>query len=274
MFRKSMLCYVSAVSLSLCVLIAMTATVTAQSHSFQIKEEGKMFMIPELGAMTSSDEGKLTVDFMPPAGDLPKAYRDVDLKNGDIIMMANGKKMKSAADLEKLYDALKVGDEIKLGIKRDKGMLIASFKKADEKDLPKRKIMTMSLGGDGGGKMTTTEGGIVQTMTFGGDGQALSIVPELGLLLIGQDDKVVLANLLPNAVAVFGENEISEGDVLSEINGKKVTTTAGFEEIYNAIPVGDMFRLQFVADKSEIFNTTIKKPKAQTGGMMIRKKTE
>lgn len=257
--------------IALCLaLMALTATVSAQSHSFQVNE-GEMFMIPEVGAMVMSDEGILTVDFMPPTDNIPKAYRDVDIEIGDIIMMVNGKKMKSADDLEKLYEALAVGDQIKMGIKRGKGMLIASFNKADEKDLPKRKVMTMSIGGDGSGEMTTTEGGVVKTMSFGGDGQALSIIQELGLLLIAKDDQVVLANLLPNAVAVFGDEKIFEEDVLAEINGKKVTSTTEFEEIYNAIEVGNMFSLKFIHDGTE-FSKTLKKPKSQSGGVMIRKK--
>ena len=71
-----------------------------------------------LGALVVGKGGELQVLVTMPGEHRLKVYRDVDLQEGDRIMMVNGSKATSIDDLKEALAVLKVGDEIKLGIKR------------------------------------------------------------------------------------------------------------------------------------------------------------
>jgi len=112
--------------------------------------KGEIFDIPELGALIIKGDDGLKVEHVMPAEARPKAYADVDIKSGDLVLLVNGKRVKTIKDVEKQYGAVAVGEEIKLGLQRGEETLISRFAKADPKDLPQRKIiMRKSDGGKG-----------------------------------------------------------------------------------------------------------------------------
>jgi PDZ domain-containing secreted protein len=82
----------------------------------------------------------VTVNIAPPEGTLPKEYEDIDIQGGDIIKMMNGKRVKTTDAIKKIYEELEIGDEIKLGVKREDEMFIVTFKKADPAEM-KGKMM-------------------------------------------------------------------------------------------------------------------------------------
>ena len=73
---------------------------------------------------------EVKVVFVTPAQRRGKAYRDVDLKTEDRILMANGKRIKTVADFKELYESLPVGEELKMGLRRGEEMRMASFQKS------------------------------------------------------------------------------------------------------------------------------------------------
>lgn len=114
-----------------------------------ITNAGDVFEIPEIGGLALQERDQLRVDNVISAENRGKAYKNIDIKNGDIILMMNGKKLETARNASDIYENLKPGDEVKLGIKRGEQMFIVSFKKADPKDLPKLKRMIIKHGEGG-----------------------------------------------------------------------------------------------------------------------------
>ena len=74
---------------------------------------------PELSAGIIQDGDLIKFDLMSSADDLPKEYRNVDIIQGDQLIMMNGKRIKTIDDLKATYESVGIGEDIKFGIKRD-----------------------------------------------------------------------------------------------------------------------------------------------------------
>ncbi len=180
--------------------------------------KGELFDLPELGAIiVKSDSGNLKVEHIMPPEARPKAYADVDLKTGDEILVANGKRVKMIKEIEELYASVTVGGEVKLGIQRGADMMISRFTRADPKDLPKRKMM------------------IVKSDGAEGDIRPL---PNLGVIVGKSKDGVVVKELLENAAKAFTDAGIKPGDRILSVQGKEVKTLEDFTNQFIAVPVG------------------------------------
>lgn len=129
-------------------LLANTSPLFAQQMMTLKFDPDSTFIIPELGAAITQTKDTLTVNMMLP-GQPSGEYADVDVKKGDMVLSVNGKSVKSAKKLRAAYDALQVGDTIKIAIMRNGVGKTISFKKADESKLPGRKIIRRSVGGEG-----------------------------------------------------------------------------------------------------------------------------
>lgn len=92
-------------------------------------------IVPELSAIIKQAKDTLKVSMLIPGGKV-KDYAAIDLKVGDLIMAINGKNVKSAPKFRLVYDALKVGDTVKLALVRDGESKNISFPKADPSKLP------------------------------------------------------------------------------------------------------------------------------------------
>jgi hypothetical protein len=58
-------------------------------------KEGDVFHIPEPGALVIKKMDDLSIQFVAPAGDRRDPYKGIDLQTGDVILMANGKRVKT-----------------------------------------------------------------------------------------------------------------------------------------------------------------------------------
>jgi S1-C subfamily serine protease len=229
-------------------------------------------MIAELGALIFEKDSVLTVEHVMEAANRPKAYQQVDLKKSDVILMVNGKRARSADEFSMILDSLPVGGDIKLGIRRDKGMQIVSFKKAAPEDLPQIQMVTQTMpggnetGSEGGPKVTTvtrTEGGA------GSDGR-LAVLIGSGLIFKQDGDAVVVAATMPHAKEALGKVEVNEGDRILKIQDKEVTGPAMLQELYDAIAVGDSVTLVMARDGKE-FTASFAKSEAPEN-IMIEKR--
>ena len=210
-------------------------------------------MIAELGALIFEKDSTLTVEHVMEAGQRPKTYQKVDLKQGDVILMVNGKRARTAVDFSGILDSLTAGDEVKLGIRRDKNMQIVSFKKAAPEDLPQIKMVTQTLAGDekpageGGPRMkmvTRTEGGA------GSDGQ-LAVLLGSGLIFKQDGEAVVVLATMPESKDALGSVEVREGDRILKLQDKDITGPVMLQELYDAIAVGDSVRVVMTRDRKE-----------------------
>jgi S1-C subfamily serine protease len=232
-------------------LLAQTGTASAPQGKVQVMKikEGDVFPIPEIGALVVKGEKDLMIQFVPPAENRRDPYKSVDLQTGDLILMANGKRVKSIKELTDAHASTAIGMEFKLGIQRGKEMMIVSFAKADPKDLPKRSMRIMTTGGEG------TE-----------------VLPAVGVVLAQKQKTVVIDKILPVESSIVKTLDVNEGDVITAINGKPVASVKDFVGIYDGLEVGSPVTVNTVR-KGTPLQVTFKKPKPM-GPVFIRKEVQ
>ncbi len=222
----------------------------SQKRTIKLSGDQDMFMLKELGAVVTDSENGLTVMMVMPGEHRAKAYQDVNLLEGDIIMMANGKKMKNVGQLEKLYESLKIGGEIKLGLKRGKEMMIESLTKADPDDLP-GEIMMMKKGDD--------------------DGSISTALVDAGLILKDDNGKFIVEDFIEQMADKITGPTPERGDVLVKIQGTVITKSAKISDIYSEIKAGE--KVDLVLDRAgEAINISFTKQECGGDKPLIIKK--
>jgi len=148
------------------ILFFLIPLVMLGSTMAQVKimaKPGEVGHLNELGAIIMLKDDSVVVEFVMPEENRPKAYKEIDIRKNDKILMVNGKKIKLPADIDEIYTELDIGDDVKLGVRRDGDLMIITYKKADPETMPKRKMMKLSVEDDGEGlvKKITDENGNV-----------------------------------------------------------------------------------------------------------------
>jgi S1-C subfamily serine protease len=210
-----------------------------------------MLHVPELSAMIIEEGKELRVDHIMEPEMRMKGYEKTDLKEGDKILMANGKKVGSVKELKEIYSKVATGETVKFGVKREEGTLIASFVKADQKDLPKMKMMIAEGGGEG-------------------DVEILGI-PQVGLIFSNKGNDVIVKAIMPDKSDAVKNADVKEGDIVSTLNTFAVKSFGDFQKRYKKIPAGD--KVEVVLSRSGKTETiTFTKPKDE-GKVIIRRGT-
>jgi predicted metalloprotease with PDZ domain len=123
-------------------LIAIFFLSVTTNYSQDKKElnltKDETFHLYEVGAYIIKDKGNFKIQFLAPEEFRIPAYKNVDLKKDDIILVINGISVNQAGDFKEAYEKLNPGKDIKLQIKRGGKMMTVTLKKADPKDLPKK----------------------------------------------------------------------------------------------------------------------------------------
>ncbi|MFA6468276.1 MAG: PDZ domain-containing protein [Bacteroidota bacterium] len=203
-------------------------------------------IIREIGAVVLPKENMLVVNII--LGNHEKT--SVDIQKDDRILMMNGKKLKGIKDLRELYEKASVGQEIKLGLKRNENLLIATFTKKSNEELNKE----------------GSRGGMVMRMERE-EGEIL--LPALGLALKTKGDKAVVNKTLPTASNNFITFSPIKDDIIVSINGKSVSSAEEFDEAYTELNEGDKVTIVFSRD-GKTSKETFNKPKPM-GRMIMRK---
>lgn len=237
------------------VLLCLSIPAYAQQMKILRAGEGGGFLIAELMTFIGPENNQLVVTDRMPTDRLPKEYQAVDIRQGDIILMANGKKVSKPDELEKLYESLTVGQELKLGIKRGSEMLIASFKKADPATLPMTKRIVRVEGDSKSGQQKISVG---KGPTIDGDAVALI---EIGVILAAKNGKVTVGDVLPLPGLAVLKSEPKVGDLLVSLQGRPLTTAEALQKAWDNISVGDTVRLVLSRDGKETLSV-FAKPKA------------
>lgn len=201
-------------------------------------------IIREIGAVITPKEDQLVVEII--LGNHEKT--DTDIKKGDLVLMANGKRVKSIKELRSQYENVKAGEEFKLGVKRDENLLLVKFERKSDEELNK-------AGG----------GGVVMRME---QKEGEVILPALGVKLATKDNAVVIIETLPTLAHNFKTNTPTQGDVILSINGKNVSSAEEFDEAYTELNEGDNVTILFSRNGKET-KETFAKPKPMGRRMMI-----
>ncbi len=253
---------------SLVLTICPPATAQVMKKIVVNGEDG-VCMLPELGAVIIGEEGALKVMAISPGDHRPAAYRTIDLQEGDVVIMANGIRLAKPLELDSLYKAAKVGVAIKLGIKRGDKMMIVTFPKADEKDLPKRKMMIM--GGQNGGEDTAA-----QTMTFtrklDAPADVDNLTPLVGAAVILGDKKgkVVIAGQLDLDEADPRSKEFKTGDIVISVADKAITTATAAGEV--VMKIADGQDVKFIVERDGKQHTIIVTKKSSGAVIKVNRK--
>lgn len=105
---------------------------------------GYTLMLPGMLIILSSDEEASEVKVfrrLQFQDELDEEYQGLDLKEGDVIAMADGQPLVKSDDFKKLYEEAEVGAEITLGVRREDEVMVFSFPKPDPASLPQMRIM-------------------------------------------------------------------------------------------------------------------------------------
>lgn len=227
---------------------------------------GGVFTLPELGAVIIGGEKEIKVEAVMPAEHRPKTYKDIDLQNGDLILMMNAKRVKSVKEIEEIYNGLKAGEEVKLGIKRKEERFIASFAKADPKDLPQRMMMVMDTD-NAGGQAGPTRRLVMGGREFSGD---VAPLPGLGIIAGSKErGEVRVLDLMPNASQALGSVDIKKDDVIQTLNGEKIKSAVQLGELYEKIAVGAKVELHYRRGNKDM-TASLAKPEAPAGATIRR----
>lgn len=131
----------------LIIFIILFSEASPQMKKIEIKS-GSIFDIPEVGAIIIKKNNQNVVEYIIPVENRPKEFKNIDLQTNDIILMINGKKADNLEECSEIYNNLKTGEDLRLGVKRGEQMFIVTIVKADPKDLPKLKRVIIKDGKD------------------------------------------------------------------------------------------------------------------------------
>ena len=204
------------------------------------------FSLPEISAIIGQNGENLVVNHIMEEQIRPKGYEKTEMKEGDIILMADGKKIVNLDDFKKRYHETAVGSMTKLGIKRDNAMMIVSFVKADPKSLP-----------------------VIKTMTFTGKGEDMFVIPQIGLSFGGKGKSIVIKDVFPDMAKDQPKITVKEGDAVTTFNGLAIKSFKTFREKYEKLPVGEKVELIFDHSGEQQTITFVKQKDA--GRVIIRR---
>ncbi len=205
-------------------------------------------IIRELGAVIVPKNDQLIVDLI--LGNNEK--QNTDIQKDDLILMANGKKVKTVKELREQYTAAKVGEEFKVGLKRGEHLMIARFTKKSEEELNKES--------GGNGRMVIR--------MEGNEGE--QVLPALGLRVSTKGKHAVVAGTLPSAENNFKKFIPKENDLILSINGQTVSTAEEFDTAYTEVETGENVTIEFSRD-GKVTKESFSKPKPM-GRMIMRSK--
>ncbi len=227
----------------------LLSSISAQEFSRRVELEvdGETHQLVEFGALIGEVDGELKFLLTMPSDHLQKAYKGVDIKEEDKILMMNGKRIRTVAEFKELYDVVEIGADVKLGLRRGEEMFIRSFPKIDPEDAPQ---MVMRVSRDDG------EGG----------NEDITLAAELSMLLRGKGDRLEVETI--EGLGEVDGLDIATGDIISKLNGKPLSSTEEWDKQYAGIAVGEELTIEVLRNGKTI-RSTLKKP-ASRGRVMMR----
>ena len=228
-----------------CHLIAQTKVVHKDRPQVIKTSADNIFLLRELGAMITIDGKNIKVVNVAPPERRPPAYKDVELREDDDVIMVNGRHVSGVNDLRKVYDGLRVGEEFKLGVRRENQMRLVSVTKADPKDLPQMQMRIVKKGGE-------DEDGLF---------------PAVGVVIKPKGRSLIINEILPGENAVRNA-DVKAGDVITSMNGKHYASLNEYTKAFDELEPGKPVAWELTRGTA-IHTITFPKPEPKM--MMIRR---
>lgn len=211
-----------------CFLLFAALFLLVPSNYSQEKKELNLnsddtFHLHEVGAFIIKDKNNYKVQFVAPENFRLPAYVNVDLKKDDIILKVNGKDLKKVSDLKETYEKLKIGNDLKLEVKRGSKTTIVVIKKADPKDLPPKRPFK-----PGDKRMENKV-----------------LLAGYGILVAKINEKPMIEKLFKEDNEVVKKAGLKGGDVVTNINGQEIKTFDHFKQAYESINLGQDVNIKF-----------------------------
>ncbi|MBN2432041.1 MAG: PDZ domain-containing protein [Acidobacteria bacterium] len=229
-------------------LTFLTVALASAQTGLVMRGDAETFALDEMGAVMVQQGDDVKIVVVMPADQRPADYRDVDLQPEDVVLMANGTRIRTVQAIRELYEALDIGAELTLGIRRGREMRLISLVKADPAHLPRVQRMMVTSSG-AGGSMTPVLG--------------------LGLVLTDREGAVVVQTVLPNAPEAIKDGGPAAGDTIVALNGAAATDASSFATRYEELASGDTLRITFRHESREK-TIDLPKPEAPAGPAVIR----
>ncbi len=251
----------------LTIMMMLVSTIAANAQVFTSRVDSSMekivgqpFTLGEVGAVIVDNGKEIKVLHAMPVDMRPKAYKDIDVKDGDVVLMCNGKRLKTLKELEEAYNATAVAADFKLGVKRGEERMIVAFVKADPKDLPKMQMNVSTTEGSMPG------GGNVRRMVIGGAGQDIAPLMGLGIIVGKKDDVFKIVGVMQNAAKGA---DFKVDDIVESLNGEKIKSTQQLSELYEKLTVGAKLEFKYKREGKPM-QASLTKPEAPQGRVMMR----
>lgn len=229
--------------------LVFTQILQAQHQKTMMFKPGEVTIVQGINAVIKADSNGLAVVMVPPKDKLSKEYQEIDLKNDDKVIMCNGKKVSTIADLEAQIEKVEIGSAISFGVKRGKEMMIVSFPKADPNTSNKMMMMTTTVD-DGGGDFETS------IMKDGVEYKDVVMV-NVGCLLKDINEKAEVIDVLPEFAGIMKGGKLQEGDVIISVNGKKNLNSKQISNQMNSVKIGETVSIVALRDSKEITITFV-----------------
>lgn len=220
------------------------------------------FMFQEFQALVIEENEEVKVRFR--LGRQTEGGGD-QLQAGDLIIMMDGKRIKTLQELKDQYAAAEKDAEMRIGVRRGEERFILRAKKGDIPEGGSRQITrsagsgsatgttttsTFSVGGSGS---TGSSGGIqLATGGPGNDGAmppGTGVLTELGLVLSTNENVVTVTQVIDViAPQQIKNTDITRGSIIKEINGEKITSAEQALKIFKDLETGEKFSLMFEND--------------------------
>jgi PDZ domain-containing secreted protein len=220
--------------------------------------QGEIHLVQEVGVLLAVQKDTIFVDELLPKEARAEENKELDIQKGDRILMVNAKSVKAIKEFKTIYDDLKIGDDMKWGIRRGKELMIITFKKGDPEKMKSGKKMIMRMDVDES-RGPDDKRQFQFTMEKGSE-----LNPELvniGLILNVENQQLKVMHVMEHAIGDV-KTAIQDGDILLEMNGAKMTTEKDFINTYEKISIGLPVKIQAMrGDKA--FEFTFKKPESR-----------
>ena len=219
---------------SVYLILLICSSVFSQARMQKIMLQGDdIYISRELETVIVGKDGVVTVATLMPLEMRSQEYRSIDINEGDTILYFNAEKVKSAKEIEKLYNSIAVGGGIKLGIKRGPEMHLISYAKIDPANLPQgQRMVVRTMDKDPDMKMMDSDKVIIKKTD-----NMLPLMSE-GIILEEVENAVQISETFD-----VKNNLFKKGDIIVSMNDQSVKTIKEFDEMYQKINIGSEISL-------------------------------
>ena len=230
----------------LVILLSAGLSIAQEVRHQTLDPENNMIFL-EIGVIAGVDEeNRVIVEMVLPTESRPAENHGIDVRQGDRLIMMNGERLRSIADLRTRYEGVETGGEVKFAVGRDDNRFLVSFKKSDAE----------SLESSGPGGRTAIR------VVRGGPGGDVELLHEARALLRESDGTVRVDTVLQEG------GELHQGDVVTAIDGEPVATLAAYREGYEAVALGETLQLTVRRGEESVAIELTKQERP--AGMMVR----